>query len=506
MRRILVGFAFLFSIASATVHYKLTPEPSAKSILVSLTIDNPKATETFRIPGWCPGYYQMATYQKKLFDVKVADNHGRILSTDSADSRTWKAYGGGSKQITMSYRVLGDDPGLGFFAVNVASDKVFINGAAAFMYVDGRTTEDIDLTIQNPTCWDVATPMTPGQDAKFVATGYDEFIDHPIQLGAFKRKTFTVSGIPFEVIFVAPENDPRCDLDAETERLRLVSKPALDLFKGAAFKKYFYIIHLEVGNFSGGLEHRACNVQAVSNTGELHLDDLAAHEYFHAWNVKQIRPKILGPFDYTQPQRTANLWFSEGVTDYYAKLHTYQSGLKTEDWLRNELADQIRQLQGGQTRKVKTVEEASRGCWEQDGFSVGDLSFYTKGLLAGFLFDAAIIDATNGTKTLDDVMRTLFQKCQIPKPGFGEDELRTTINEVAGKDLSELYNKIIRSTDEMPYSTVSKIGIKIALPSQDRQSPISDGTAEYAVEVDRSATPQAKAFYNVWLHRLNSVQ
>ncbi len=299
-------------------------------------------------------------------------------------------------------------------------------------------------------------------DGTLVAGGYDEFIDHPIQLGKFDRRTFAISGIPFEVVYVAPDNKPLCDMDAETERLRRVSEPALKMFGGAGFKRYVYIIHLSIGNFSGGLEHRACNVQAIANSPELHLDDLAAHEYFHAWNVKQIRPKILGPFDYTGPQRTANLWFAEGVTDYYSKLHTFQSGLKTESWLNDELVSQIHQLQNGQTRKTKTVEESSRECWESDGFGVGDLSYYTKGLLAGFLFDAAIIDATNGKKTLDDVMRKLFVEHKLPKPGYGEDELRLTINEIAGTDLSALYNKMIRTTDELPYDVLLKIGLRVS--------------------------------------------
>src|SRR6202044_3794162 len=102
---------------------------------------------------------------------------------------------------------------------------------------------------------------------------------------------FQISGVPFEVIYVAPNNKPACNMDAETDRLRVVSTPALTMFHGSSFKRYLYIIHLEVGNFSGGLEHRACNVQAIPNSPELHLDALAAHEYFHAWNVKQIRPK-----------------------------------------------------------------------------------------------------------------------------------------------------------------------------------------------------------------------
>ena len=506
MRRLLAGLPCLISLASATVHYKLSPQPAAKTITVSVTVDLPKSVETFRIPAWCPGYYQIANYQKKIFDVKATDSEGNLLQMESPDSRTWKVFGGGRKEATLSYKVLGDDPGLGFFAVNVQSDKTFINGAAAFMYVDGHNTEDVSLNIKSPAGWDVATAMTSGDNQDWVAANYDEFIDNPIQLGVFTRKTFKLMGVPFEVIFVAPENAPRCDLDLETERLKTVSKPALKMFRRSSFKKYLYILHLEIGNFSGGLEHRSCNVQAVSNGSELHLDDLAAHEYFHAWNVKQIRPSILGPFDYTKPQRTANLWFAEGVTDYYSKLHTFQSGIRNETWLLAQMSDQIRELQSGRTRKTKTVEEASKGCWEQDGFSVGDLSFYTKGLIAGLILDAAIIDASHGTKTLDDVMRALYLKHEIPKPGYQEDELRTTINDVAGADLSDLYRQLIQSTDEVPYSIASKIGLRILVPNASRNvSPSSHGS-DFSVEPDPDATAQTKNYYKIWLHRLNSIE
>jgi len=507
MRRLLFGLAFLFSTAAATVHYKLNPLPAAKSIQVSVTIDSPNSAETFRIPAWCPGYYQIAQYQKKIYDVHAADGAGNNLQIDKLDDRTWKVSTNGQKTI-FSYKVLGDDPGLGFFGVNVVSDKTFVNGAAGFVYADGRKAEDIDLSIQTPAGWDIATPMDSTGEHSFKAGGYDEFIDHPIQLGVFQRRRFKVHGVPFETIFVSPTNKPNCDLDAEADRLRVVSAPALKMFGGSSFKRYLYILHLAVGDFSGGLEHRACNVQAINNTPELHLDDLAAHEYFHAWNVKQIRPEILGPFDYTGPQRTANLWFAEGVTDYYAKLHTFQCGLQTEVWLKSQLLDQIQQLQQGTTRTTLTVEDSSRRCWDSDGFGVGDLSYYVKGLLAGFLFDAAIIDATDGKKTLDDLMRLLYQKHKLPRPGYGEDELRTAINQVAGTDLSDLYQKMIRSTEEMPYDLLMKIGLRVRLTTATSAEfgPAVKTPASYSLEIDPMASARAKSMYQIWLHRLNGVE
>jgi len=511
MRRLLFGLAFLFSTAAATVHYSLTPMPASKAILVSVTVDAPKAIEIFRIPAWCPGYYQIAQYQRKMFDIQAADEGGHVLPIENLDPRSWKVQSTGGGKLIFSYKVLGDDAGLGFFGVNVTVDKAFVNGAAGFVYVDDRQTEDVDLTVRNPAGWDIATAMDAKGDQGFKAGGYDEFIDHPIQLGVFQRKKFKVQGVPFEVIFVSNKNKPNCDMDAEAERLRIVSGPALKMFGSSSFKRYLYILHLAIGNFSGGLEHRACNVQAVADTPELHLDDLAAHEYFHAWNVKQIRPQILGPFDYTSPQRTANLWFAEGVTDYYAKLDTFQSGLQSEAWLRAQILEQIQELQQGATRKELTVEQSSRRCWDSDGFGVGDLSYYVKGLLAGFLFDAAIIDATDGKKTLDDVMRLLYREHKLPKPGYGEDELRIAINETAGADLSDLYRRMIRSTEELPYDLLLRIGLRVTLSTStesalDSPSSPSGSCAGFSLDLDPSASPRAKSLFQVWLHRLNSVE
>src|SRR6185312_17290099 len=149
MRRLLLGLAFLSSIASATVDYKLTPLPDSQSILVSVRVDSPKASETFKIPGWSPGYYQMAHYEKTVYDVKATDPDGHELTIERPDDRSWQVNTKGAKAVTLSYKVLGNDPGLGFFAVNVQHDKTYINGAAGFMYVDGRLTEDVALDVNN---------------------------------------------------------------------------------------------------------------------------------------------------------------------------------------------------------------------------------------------------------------------------------------------------------------------------------------------------------------------
>lgn len=462
---------------------------------VTVSVDDPKEIESYRIPAWCPGFYFILDYQTKIHDVKATDTNGGELPVqpDKDNPRRWVVTDVDRVPYTFSYRVLGNDPGLGFFGTSVIAHTAFVNGPSAFMYVDGRLTEPTKLKINVPDGWKIATAADPdpkenGQPGFYKAGGYDEMVDHPIQMGLFETRKFEVAGIPFEAVFVSKDQRYLCDLDAETAQLKTIAAPAIKIFGGAQFKRYIFFLHLAVGNFNGGLEHRACNVIATYNSKHLDLDDLAAHEYFHAWNVKQIRPKILGPFDYTDKQRTGNLWFSEGVTDYYAQLTTYRSGLKDRDWLYRQLGNNVIELQHSRDRRKYSVSEASRIAWENGGFGAGDLSYYTKGLLAGWIFDSAIRDATNGQKSLDDVMRTMYQRYHLPNPGFEETGILATMNEIAGVDLTPLYMRVVNSTEELPYEEMRKIGL-IVDPASGR------------VMDDPDASEKAVSLRKAWLER-----
>lgn len=485
--------AALFPVfAAADVHYTLTAEPENKSVRVTIMVDDPKDSESYRIPAWCPGFYTLKNYETKISYFKAVDTNGAALPVQHPSSRQWVVSTSDKSPYKVSYRVLGDDPGLGFFGTSVLQKTAFVNGPSAFMYVDGRLVEPTHLKINVPQGWKTATAADADGEGGYKAGGYDELIDHPIQMGLFETRKFEVGGIPYEVVFVSKDQRYNCDLDFEAEQLRIVSAPALRLFGGAQFKRYVYFLHLSVGDFSGGLEHRASNVIATYNSNKLGLDDLAAHEYFHAWNVKQIRPKILGPFDYTDKQRTANLWFSEGVTDYYAQITTYRSGLQDKAWLYRQLGGNVSELQRSRDRLKYTLADCSRQTWEHSGFATGDLSYYTKGLLCGWILDAAIRDATDGEKSLDDVMRTMYQRYRLPKPGFEENGVLTTVNEVAGKDLTALYNRLINSTEELPYEELAKIGITV-----DRSGRVMD---------DGAANEKASRLRNSWLDRAGSLR
>lgn len=461
-----LALAALAALSWSQIEYSLSPDPSAGSIRVSITADARTEFTDFRIPAWCPGFYFLLDYPAKMFDAKATSSDGAILPVERPNRHTWRVRTRPGSKVTLSYRVLGDDAGLGFFGVSVKPHTAFVNGPAAFVYIEGRKDEAALLKVQLPDEWDVATGMEDAGVDKFAAASYDEFIDHPLQLGRFEKRRFVVGKYRFEVAIASEDQTYRTSPDAIAEELMQLSRPAIAMFGEAPFKRYVYLIHLARGGFQGGLEHRASTLMALPNVPNLKFETLAAHEFFHTWNVKNIRPKVLGPFDYTQAVRTNNLWFAEGVTDYYAQLHVYQAGAQGPTWLLNQLSNEIQALQRSKTRLTKTLEQAGWETWENGGFGVGDLSYYNKGLVVGLILDAAIRGATEGKQSLDDVLRTLMKRHALPQPGYGEDDLRTTINEIAAKDLSALYDRCVRSTQELPYEELRKIGLRLAIPGR----------------------------------------
>lgn len=474
MKRFILLLAALPCFAAAQIQYTLTPDPASKSVRVTVTAASNEDQITYRMPAWVPGFYVILQNQKKVSMARAVDSAGKGLTIlPQTDPHVWVVKNPGHSRVTFSYNVLGDDPGLGFFAVNVRPNTAFVNGAAAFMYLGGRKNEPTTLKINLPEGWDVGTSMNRRPDGVYVARDYDELEDHPIDMGKFVKRTFMSQGIPFEVDYVTlDELYPADKADQIASRLQKLVVPAIQMFNGAPFKRYVFHLHFGVGNFSGGLEHQASVTIAIGpQTPVDRVDDLYTHEFFHAWNVKNIRPKVLGPFDYTKEVRTDNLWWAEGVTDYYAKLHAYRSGLNSANgYLFPALQGEVRQLQGGQTRHSKTVAEASQLAWEGGSQGTGDLSYYNKGQLVGWILDAAIRTGTHGAKSLDDVFRYMYSRYHLPdKPGYEENGILEAVNTVSGLDLTDLYNKMVYSTDELPYDLLEGIGIRVIAPQKEYQ-------------------------------------
>ena len=465
-KKLAAGFALLIpALAAADVHYTLQPDPAGNCVHVTMKIDQAGGNPELHIPAWCPGYYTLLDYQKDVEDVRAFGSDGQALAVShEKDSRDWKVSNPSEDAVTVRYRVKSGDPQEGFFRDYVSEDQAYANGAATYLYADEHLTDKDTLKIEPPKGWNVSVPLDADDKGLYETTNYDELVDSPVQMGRFLSDKFLVSGKLFSIVVVSPAEKPDVDLEQVKKTLALVCEPTMRMFGGEPFKHYTFYLHLTSSGFQGGLEHRACTVLALPNTDVPDFGFIAAHEFFHAWNVKQIRPKVLGPFDYSKPAVTGNLWFVEGVTDYYAARACYESGYRDRDWFASFLDQDIAELQGGQTRRTETLEQCSKDVWDNGGLTVGDMSFYTKGALAGLLFDAEIRADTNGSRSLDDVMRDMYTEYRLPHPGYPEDGILTAINRADGKDMTELYDTVVRSTKELPYEVLQRIGLRAVAP------------------------------------------
>lgn len=458
------GSAVWASVSKITILVRLDA-PSQNVLSIEYTLHGVDSqTLTIAIPTWTPGWYQTMPYSEGIRDLQAENEHGEALQIQSLTHYSWRIETGGAQTVRLRYRVQANDEGMGFFGVAIGEHHAYINGAAAFVYEMDSKKAPHEVRFQLSTGWQVATAMdfTTQSDQRafgdkedtFVAPNYDELIDSPIQMGRFEVRDFRVRGVPMRVVFASESGNILCNMERVTADFQRIASVGIDLFGGAPFKRYLFIVHLSGHGFGGGLEHLSSTVLNVPDQRDLNINGLAAHEYFHAWNVKRIRPKVLGPFDYTQPVRTRALWWCEGVTDYYASLLLVRAGLIGDRAFWQDMEREILTLENNPARERVSAEDASWNVWEGNGMGYGGLSYYNKGKVIGFLLDVYIRGVTGNRKSLDDVMRFLMERYAYPRPGFEENGILEAINRMVARDVSDLYRRMVQSTEPLPYDEI----------------------------------------------------
>lgn len=460
----LVTGAVWASVSKVSILVRLE-DPSQNNISLEYTLHGVDSrTLTVAIPTWTPGWYQTMPYSEGISDLQAENERGEPLTVEPLTHFSWRIETGGAQTVRLRYRVHAREEGMGFFGVAMGAHHAFINGPSAFVYEMGSKKAPHEVRFQLPVGWQVATAMDfVGQSESrafgdkgdvFVAPNYDELIDGPVQMGRFEVRDFRARGVPMRVVFASESGQILCNMDRVTSDFRRIAEVGIDMFGGAPFKRYLFIVHLSGRGFGGGLEHLNSTVLNVPDRRDLNINGLAAHEYFHAWNVKRIRPKVLGPFDYTQPVRTKALWWCEGVTDYYASLLLVRAGLIGDRAFWQDMEREIQSLENNPARERVSLEEASWNVWEGNGMGYSGLSYYNKGKVVGFLLDVYIRGVTGNRKSLDDVMRFLVERYAYPLPGFEEDGILQAINRVVAQDVSALYRRMVQSTEPLPYDEI----------------------------------------------------
>jgi predicted metalloprotease with PDZ domain len=431
------------------------------------------------MPVWTPGSYLIREYARNVQDFRVEDAGGRTpLTWKKVNKHTWNVETNRAQEIKVTYSVYANE-----FSVrsNELNDQhAFWNNTALLMYVDDYINAPSTLKIIPYNNWEVATALPPLRDQPntFLAENFDVLYDSPVDVGIFKKLSFDVKGSTHRVVI---DGDGNYDLERMQRDIKKIVETTISLMGGdIPYRDYLFILHTRPGTRPGGLEHLNSTALIWPRFGfrpELEYQNflaLVAHEFFHLWNVKRIRPDALGPFDYTKENYTSLLWVAEGITEYYEKLLLRKAGLISEKEYLDRLAEAIDKIQRTPGRHEMSVEEASFDAWikyyRQDENSINSqISYYDKGGLIGMLLDLEIRKRSNGTKSLDDVMRYLYTEYFKKARNYTPIEFQRASETIAGSSLEEFFKRYVRGRDELDYSSAFE-AFGLRLVKMDAQS------------------------------------
>lgn len=442
--------------SQATIQYSVAIEhPEQHLFRVTMTIPEVKREVRVQMAAW------NALYQIRDFSAHVQQVEAFLgaekAAIEKVDKQTWRIQGSGT--ITVRYAAYWDESGP--FGTQLNPEHAFINPAMILLYVPERRGEDVRLAIPNPPeNWHPASASFGGIESLggaraffFTAPSYDALADGPIEIGNFQE--FDLSGVsPRVTIAVHGEKWRRKLIEDDLKR---ICQYEIKLMEGAPFDHYTFLLHIGKGSGGGGMEHS--NSTAIGVSSDEYVAGVAAHEFFHLWNVKRIRPATLEPVDYTKEQYTRALWFAEGVTSTYGSYTLLRTGIWSKERFFDDLGEQITELEERPANRWQSAEQSSLDAWlekyslyNRPEFSV---SYYTKGQVLGDLLDILIRDRTNNAKSLDDVLRALDR--DFAKQGkFYRDSLdvRLEAEKVAGGSFIDFFQKYVAGTEPFPYQQI----------------------------------------------------
>ncbi|RPJ70508.1 MAG: M61 family peptidase [Acidobacteria bacterium] len=499
-----------------------TPDPASHLYHVRLRCDvAPADMVEFRMPVWTPGYYGLFDFAGNVRNLAAADGDGRPLPVEKSGPSAWTVRTGRAARIELAYDVLATNP----FVANAFLDETrgYITPGALFVYVPGELRRPVTVTIDLHPKWSaVATALDPlpGGPAhthtaalplhsgppplEFRAADFDVLYDSPILIGNLESlPPFEIHGVPHRFVGHAlGEFDRRQFMDD----LRAIVQAGIDIIGDIPYRHYTFI---GIGPGRGGIEHANSAAVAFAGPGQdraARLRTLAflAHEYFHHYNVKRIRPMALGPFDYDRPIVTSMLWVSEGFTVYYEYLMLARSGRMTQQELLEALGRTIAASENNPGRLFQSATASSRETWTQGPFGRGrggiprTVSYYDKGAVLGLILDLRIREATKNRNSLDTVMRALYRRYykELAR-GWTDEEFQAACEEAAGTPLRDIfeYASTPKAIDYERY--LGSAGLRLepprALPEGDLGALVEDVNGALTVAAVEAGSAAARA-------------
>jgi len=454
------------ALAADRIHYIVSLANPEKH-LVQVTIDIPPGQNTreLQLPVW-NALYQVRDFSQYMNWIRADNLSGGGLALTQLDKSRWKITGA-ENGARVQYEMFSDNPGP--YGAQLNSHHAFVNLAEVLCYIEGERGTPAEVEFRDvPSGWKIATPLTQ-QGSGFFAINYDQLVDSPVEIGTFAERDFTGACGQYRVIVDA--DGAEAILNKIVPPVQRIVSAETNWMNDCPFRSYVFIYHFADSPGSGGMEH------AYSTAITLPMDDLSggfdrfvsttAHEFFHLWNVKRIRPQSLEPVDYTKENYTPALWFSEGVDSTVAEYILVRAGLLDEQHYLNHLGQEITELENRPAHMTQSAEQSSLDAWLEKypyyNLPARSISYYTKGELLGVSLDLKMREVSDDKFSLQDLFRWMNEHYAKQGKFFPDSEgVRQASEILTHADFSEFFEKYVSGLDELPWDTFfSRVGLRV---------------------------------------------
>jgi predicted metalloprotease with PDZ domain len=488
-------------------------EPAQHLLHIHLNVPPGNAVQELQLPVW-NALYQVRDFAQYLNWIRATSPSGSALPLRELDQSRWQLSGAGAGAV-VDYEIFADNAGP--FNAQLNSHHAFLNLAQVLMYpVNDRaraaTVEFRDL----PEAWHIATPLTVVSTSKYRAENYDRLVDSPVEMGTFQESDFDESGGHYRVIVDGDPSD--YDMPKIVVDLRKIVAAAITWMNDQPFDSYMFLYHFPRGPAGGGMEHSYStaidlNADALKSNSDA-LRGVTAHEFFHLWNVKRIRPQTLEPVDFTKENYTRALWFSEGCTSTAEGIIELRAGLIDERQYLDHLGEEITELERRPAHLTQSAEESSLDAWLEGNAYYRrperSISYYNKGELLGVMLDLQLREASHGQASLRELFQWMNQNFAKQGRYFDDsDGVRRAAETVSRSDFSSFFAKYVSGTEEIPWNDFfSSVGLRVAeqtaaLPdngftaSRNFDGPLSVGSVAAGSDAERAGLQVGDAILEI---------
>jgi predicted metalloprotease with PDZ domain len=441
------------------------PEPWTHLFEVELAVSGlaPDVPYTdLRLPVWRSGRYAILDFAGGVVRFAASGAREEPLQWEKTDKATWRVMKGTRTALNVRYTIHANDFENRTKGLN--NDHGFIDGSALFLYVEELRTRPAEVTIEPPMGWHVTTGLDsiPGARNRFTSPGYDDLIDCPIEIGTQRDFAFSVEGIPHVLSISGTLNGNVDSLIADASRIVAMNRR----FWGALpYRRYVILIHAWSADGGGGTEHLNSTILSMQSDPSAGMQSargfrgLFGHEFFHTWNVKQLRPRGMDPYDWTKENYYRELWIAEGSTSYLHNLLQVREGMVTAGDYLAGVAGSISADRSRPGNRVQSVVDASFDAWVKYArYNPDDVNFeadiYGKGAQVSLCLDLELRQRSGNAHGFDDLLRTLLQRYPRGSGGYTVEDVERIAGELAGGSMRDFFASYVFGCEPLPWERV----------------------------------------------------